>query len=221
MCANRWRYRVREWLAPWEMTTNPEPAPGAARQAQRRARETSRVFFALWPAATVRRALEALARDCAARTGGRAPEAANLHLTLAFIGEVPTSRIDSLRSVGHDAAAIVPPFVLTLDRVGAFHKQDIAWVGTSQSNGSIQALVDDLFARLTAVGVELERRPFHPHVTLARRARTRALDSTRDGLSAQPIVWNVSRLTLATSTHAQGALRYVAADTWPLRGRSL
>ena len=176
------------------------------------------MFFALWPDDEVRRALETLARDCVLRTGGRAPDAANLHLTLAFIGEVPTSRVASLREIGQSVAAALSPFTLTLDRIGAFHKQDIAWVGSAQDNPPIQALADHLSARLTAAGFELERRPFHPHVTLARRARTRSLDSTRGGALAASIVWNVSRLTLAASTHAEGALRYVAVDAWPLDG---
>ena len=177
------------------------------------------MFFALWPDDTVRQALDMLARDCILRTGGRAPDAANLHLTLAFIGEASASRVATLRKIGSSAAASLSPFTLTLDRIGAFHKQDIAWVGSAQHNPPIHALADHLATKLSMAGFELEHRPFHPHVTLARRARTRALDSTRDGALAKAIVWNVSWLTLAASTHADGALRYVAVDAWPLEGR--
>ena len=192
---------------------------GAARGAPPTPRDTSRVFFALWPDAAVRRALETLARDCVAQTDGRAPDAANLHLTLAFIGEVSASRVDTLREIGRNAAAAAQPFALTLDRVGAFHKQEIAWVGASRIDAALQALADGLSQQSIAAGFDLERRPFHPHVTLARRARTRALDSMRGGALAGPIVWNVSTLTLAASTHAQGVLRYDAVDAWPLRGQ--
>jgi 2'-5' RNA ligase len=179
------------------------------------AEETSRVFFALWPDGEARRSLDTLARDCALRTGGRAPDAANLHLTLAFIGEASAQRVAMLREIGKSAAASLPPFTLTLDRIGAFRKQDIAWVGPAQENPPIRTLADYLYAQLTAAGFELERRPFHAHVTLARRARMP--DPMRNGAWA-PIVWNVSRLTLAASTHAQGVLRYVAIDAWPLAG---
>jgi 2'-5' RNA ligase len=178
-----------------------------------------RVFFALWPDEAVRSVLESLARECVARAGGRAPDPANLHLTLAFIGEVPAKRVDTLREIGRTVAAAVPPFALTLDRVGAFHKQDIAWVGSSRDHGAVQALADELSKELTASGFELESRPFHPHVPPARRARTRALDSTRRGAPPAPIVWNASRLTLVASTHVKGALRYDAVDAWPFSGR--
>ena len=187
----------------------------AARGTPSAVRDTLRVFFALWPDAVVRRGLEALAVDCVARTGGRAPNATNLHLTLAFIGEVSASRVATLREIGSSAATAVRPFALILDRIGVFHKQDIAWVGTSRATETIEALAGEVARRATAAGFDLERRPFHPHVTLARRARTRALALTRDGL-VTPIVWNVSALTLASSTHAQGVLRYDAIDAWRL-----
>jgi 2'-5' RNA ligase len=184
------------------------------------ARDTARVFFAAWPDPEAQAALEKLARDCAARTGGRAPDPANLHVTLAFIGNVDPGRVVILREAGSRAAAAATPFTLVLDRIGAFRKQEIAWLGCSRVSEAMQALADGLFAQLAAAGFALERRPFRPHVTLARRARTRALDSTRDGALAAPVVWNVSRLTLNASTHALGALRYVPIDSWPLGGGS-
>jgi len=177
-----------------------------------------RVFFAVWPDQEVRDALELLARDCAARTSGRAPDPANLHVTLAFIGNVDAHGVAVLREIGRNAAAAAAPFALILDRIGAFHKQEIAWLGCSRLDSEMQSLADGLFSRLAAAGFELEDRLYRPHVTLARRARTRALDWTSDGALGRPIVWNVSRLTLTASTHAQGALRYVAIDSWPLGG---
>jgi 2'-5' RNA ligase len=192
-----------------------ETAPGKTPPS---ARETARVFFAVWPDPDVRAALEMLARECAARTAGRAPDPANLHVTLAFVGNVDEQGVVLLREIGRNAAAAATPFALILDRIGAFHRQELAWLGCSRVNEAMQALADGLFSQLTAAGFQLEHRPFRPHVTLARRARTRALDSTRDGALAAPVVWNVSRLTLNTSTHAQRPLRYVAIDSWPLGG---
>ena len=194
-----------------------ETAPGKAPAA---ARETARVFYAVWPDPDVRAALAMLARECVARTAGRAPDPANLHVTLAFVGNVDANRVVVLREIGRNAAAAATPFALILDRIGAFHRQAIAWLGCSRVDEAMQALADGLCSQLTAAGFELERRPFRPHVTLARRARTRALDTTRDGALAAPVVWNVSRLTLNASTQAQGALRYVAIDSWPLGGSS-
>ncbi len=178
---------------------------------------TSRVFFALWPDAGVCGTLASLARDCAVRTGGRAPTATNLHLTLAFIGNVTASRVLTLREIGPIAAAAVPPFKLTLDRIGAFHKQGIAWAGPSSPDVALKRLSRTLGDELAAAGFELERRVFHPHVALVRRGRTRLLDATRGGAPlAAPVVWNVARLTLAASEQARGGSRYLALDDWAL-----
>ena len=193
-------------------------AEAGSSQTPSNARDGPRVFFAVWPDPDVRAALEMLARDCAARTGGRAPDPANLHLTLAFIGTVDRSRVVILREIGSNAAAAAKPFALILDRIGAFHRQEIAWLGCSHVSEAMQGLADGLLSQLTATGFDLESRPFCPHVTLARRARTRALEWTRDGALATPVVWNVSRLALTASTQAQGALRYVVIDSWPLGG---
>ncbi|MDH5265059.1 MAG: RNA 2',3'-cyclic phosphodiesterase, partial [Betaproteobacteria bacterium] len=57
----------------------------------------ARLFFALWPDAAARAALADLARATANRYGGRAVPAANLHLTLVFLGEVDPARIAALR----------------------------------------------------------------------------------------------------------------------------
>ena len=186
------------------------PAPGAA----------SRVFFALWPDTGACAALDALARACAAQTGGRAPAGENLHLTLAFIGNVTASRARQLGEIGAVAAAAVPPFTLTLDRIGAFHKQGLAWAGPSSPDASLERLARKLGNELAGAGFELEQRAFHPHVTLVRRGRTRLLDVARVGTAlATPIVWNVARMTLAVSQQARGGSRYLALDEWALGAR--
>jgi len=57
---------------------------------------TIRLFFALWPDDATRRALAACASAVVAQTGGREVAAGNLHLTLAFIGERPTTLVPTL-----------------------------------------------------------------------------------------------------------------------------
>lgn len=61
-----------------------------------------RLFFALEPDPAVRRALASLARALARATGGRVPQAEILHLTLAFLGQVPAGRHAELAAIGAD-----------------------------------------------------------------------------------------------------------------------
>jgi 2'-5' RNA ligase len=170
-----------------------------------------RIFFALWPDAGTRDALSALASDIAARARGRTPAAGNLHLTLAFLGDVAVTRLTVLRAIGAAVASAVPPFALTFDRVGAFGDAGIAWAGTSAPPRELERLTQLLNGALAKEGFPIERRPFHPHVTLARRCRSPA-----GAGSVAPIAWNVERIVLNASERSPHGLRYRELDAWPL-----
>ena len=162
-----------------------------------------RVFFALWPDADARDRLAAAAKDVAARTKGRAPPAANLHVTLAFIGDVAPERIGALCAIGASVAASATPFVLTLDCAGTFRGTGIAWAGASSLPPSLVELARSLAAGLVAQGFPVEQRAFTPHVTLARRCKTPSLASL-----GAPIGWTVTRLALDASESARDGPRY-------------
>ena len=170
-----------------------------------------RAFFAAWPDAGVCAALAAQARDIAAQARGRAPVAANLHLTLAFVGDAPPSRVAALCAIGEVAAAAGSSFHLTLDCGGMFRAAGIAWIGASESPGELQRLVQELGVGLAAQGFALERRAFRPHITLARRCRTPAKITI-----AAPIDWAVGRIALYASEPASGGPSYRELAGWPL-----
>jgi len=174
-----------------------------------------RVFFAVWPDATARNVLDALARDCAARTGGRAAVSSNLHLTLAFVGEIETSRVATLQAIGLAATAAVAPFTLALDRIGAFRSAGITWIGTSTLAPALGHIVQRLTDELSNAGFPTERRPFQPHVTLARRCRQVASAEL-----VAPIAWRVESVVLNGSESVRGGVQYRALAECPLPGRA-
>jgi 2'-5' RNA ligase len=114
-----------------------------------------RVFFALWPDADARDRLAGAARDVAARTKGRAPPAANLHVTLAFIGDVAPERIGPLCAIGASVAASTAPFVLTLDSTGTFsrnrHRMGRRYVAAATARRSRAQCRGKLSLRRTSV----------------------------------------------------------------------
>jgi 2'-5' RNA ligase len=170
-----------------------------------------RTFFALWPDSPARDALAALARDTVVQAQGRAPAAENLHLTLAFLGDVAATRIVTLHAIGLAVASAVPPFTLTLDRVGAFRAAEIAWAGTSATLPEFERLVRLLSSALAKERFPTERRPFQPHVTLARRCR-RSVSAP----IAVPIAWTVERITLNASATLPDGPRYRLLADWRL-----
>jgi len=183
--------------------TLPEPGPRDA--------PPLRVFFALWPDAGARVALAALARDTAVQARGRAPPVGNLHLTLAFLGDVAAARIAALDAIGLAVAAAAPLFTLTLDRVGAFGDGRIAWAGTSAPPRDLERLVQSLTGALAKDGFPTERRAFHPHVTLARHCRRPA-----GSAAIAPIAWRIEQITLNASELSPRGPRYRELGAWPL-----
>jgi RNA 2',3'-cyclic 3'-phosphodiesterase len=163
--------------------------------------QTLRVFFALVPDADTQALLGALARDVAVRAGGRAIVDANIHLTLAFVGDVGIERIDVLR----DVVDALPrdAFVLALDCVGAFRHSDIAWIAPSQVPATLLELQSLLVAALGKDDFRIEQRPFHAHVTLARRC-TRHITKG----PSKPIEWRVDRVALLASIARNGGVCY-------------
>lgn len=78
------------------------------------------------------------------RYGGRAIPAENLHLTLAFLGEVTLEAVPRLK----DAVASVfeKSFDLVLDRTGCWPQSGIGWLGPSEAPDELIALHDRLVA---------------------------------------------------------------------------
>jgi 2'-5' RNA ligase len=171
---------------------------------------TRRVFFALLPLAAAATALAALAAALAARVGGRVTETASIHLTLAFLGDVPAARLPDLESIGA-ATAAQPAFAVALDTIGAFRKAQVAWVAPSAPPAGLLALARDLHGRLQGAGFAFDARAFRPHVTLARKC-TLALADER----CPPLSWAADAVVLVASTLAPAGARYAALARWPL-----
>lgn len=169
--------------------------------------ETARVFLALFPAPDQRRALGDLAQECAEHSGGRAVPAANLHLTLAFLGEL---RPPQLRAVCDIAAAMaLAPFEMVFDRVGFWRKRGIVWAGCGETPAALVALVEDLRAGLGRVGFQVETRPYVAHITLVRKARR------SPQVRMAPLVWPVTDFCLVRSTLSRSAAHYEVIERWP------
>ena len=89
----------------------------------------------------------------------------NLHLTLAFLGEVPGTGpvVQAMNRVQAEA------FPLDLAGFGTFSRDggELCWVGVKR-NAQLDSLYRLLWAELAKAGFRPESRPFKPHLTLAR-----------------------------------------------------
>jgi len=170
-----------------------------------------RLFFALQPDADARRLLAAVAQEVAQSALGRAPRPENLHVTLAFLGEIGAERMADVAIIGTHAAAAVTPFTMALDHIGMFRRAGIAWLAPTTTPPSLARLFATLRDGLQAAGLRVEERAFHPHVTLARRCAKPLQE--RD---APRIEWRVDSLQLMASETRPDGPRYTELASWPL-----
>ncbi len=130
-------------------------------------------------------------------TGGNFTRADNLHLTLAFIGET----LDLRGARAALAAVSAPPFVLTLNGAGRFG--DLYWAGLEKS-AALTALAASMQQALRDRGFAIEKRPFKPHITLARQLRSEGPVS----LKVPRLSMTVGRISLMRSDRVNGRLTY-------------
>ena len=141
--------------------------------------------------------------------GGRRMRRETLHLTLAFIGDVPPGRLAELRGI---AGAIRPPaFNLLFDRRHCLARRKIFWAAASAVSPRLRELAAALNERLKA-DFRTEERPFAAHVTLLRHARCdKALPA--GGLH---IEWPVRDFVLVESELQPEGASYRIIGRWPL-----
>src|SRR5437868_2611367 len=90
-----------------------------------------------------------------------------LHLTLRFVGEVDRPVADDLAgALGNVSTA---PFAARITGVGRFEQRNSGalWAGVEPKE-PLAALAAKIERVCLAVGLEPERRAYHPHITLAR-----------------------------------------------------
>ncbi len=174
-------------------------------------RSVLRLFFALWPEPALRAELAAIAADLRSACGGRAPPPANIHLTLAFIGPLAASRLPELTGIA--AGLQAAPFDLTLDRIGCWRAQRLAWAAPRHCPAALAALTGALRDGLQAGSFPVERRSFRPHVTLLRD-----IASPPEWEDCRALRWRARSFVLASSEAAPRGVRYRVIGEWPLAG---
>jgi len=97
----------------------------------------------------------------------------NLHISLAFLGEVPENQINGLSGILTAVSNGAGPFTLKICGAGTFgppRHPRVLWAGIS-SSPDLPALHKALSARLREHGFPADDRDYSPHVTLARFTR--------------------------------------------------
>ena len=151
--------------------------------------------------------------------GARWVQAEQIHLTLAFLGEVDEPTFELLsEELGR---VKVPEFRLCFSDVGCFpdrHRPRVLWIGL-EPQPRLQALAAMVREAVRSCGIHQEERPFSPHITLARLKlpHSREADAFLDQPHKQKLPpFLVREFTLFQSRlTAQGAV-HIPLTNYPL-----
>ncbi|KEA53146.1 2'-5' RNA ligase [Mangrovibacter sp. MFB070] len=172
--------------------------------------ETKRLFFAIALPAPLQQEIIDWRATHFPETTGRPVAAANLHLTLAFLGDVTSEKQQVLMQLARRIRQ--GAFALTLDDAGLWVRSQVIWLGTRSPARGLLSLADMLRAQAARNGCYQSPQPFHPHITLWRNA-------ARDArLPAPGFRWSftVSSFALYESQFARGRTRYTPLAEFPL-----
>ncbi|MCJ8502183.1 RNA 2',3'-cyclic phosphodiesterase [Desulfatitalea alkaliphila] len=148
---------------------------------------------------------------------------ANIHLTLKFLGEIPSQRVAKVTDAMQAAGRETPPLSLMVQGMGVFpgiRAPKVLWVGLGGATEALGRMQARLEERLAEVGFAPERRPFKAHLTLARIKARLDADRLLQGLQAAggyaPRPFEVQEMVLYRSE-----LRPRGAVYTPLAGTAL
>lgn len=145
-----------------------------------------------------------------------------LHLTLHFIGEVPTERAELVRMSFANLAPKSGQIKLRTGKLGVFPNEKrprILWIGLEGQTDKLTALHREVGGMLDRLGIEREQTSFKPHLTLG-RARDSVdqlfpfqLTEAFDSKSIQEIVshsveFTISEVILYRSVLEKSGARY-------------
>lgn len=193
-------------------------------------REVVRVFVAVRPSDEARGHLAAAVE----RIQSQIPEGIQwaipdgLHLTLKFLGDIPSENVAPLLVCMAEAAALQPAFRLRLGGLGMFpnrHRPRVLWAGIGGDTDALGVLQQAAEANINSLGYRPEERPFRPHITLGRPRRRVAdkqlarIGDVVESLDPPPAVsWHVDYVQLMRSElHPTGAIYTVLGEA-PLAG---
>jgi 2'-5' RNA ligase len=144
-----------------------------------------------------------------------------VHLTLVFLGEVADRLVPAV--VESLAAGIAqPPFEIALGGVGVFPLRGaprVLWLGIAEGAAALGAMQRTLAQRAADLELPLERRAFHPHLTLGRWKQSRPSDREQALKAGRPEV--IVRTPVAHATLFQSRLSASGPSYTPLARANL
>jgi 2'-5' RNA ligase len=133
-----------------------------------------RAFVGIFLAPSLRAAVQSFCDELtaarpSAKTAIKWVEPENFHLTLKFLGNVPSATLPALTQALHEAAS--PAFEISFGQADAFPsllQPQTLWIGVQDGQQHLSALAERIQVQLDAIGFPKDTRQFSAHLTIGR-----------------------------------------------------
>ncbi len=147
----------------------------------------------------------------------------NLHLTLKFLGECESSKLDAIKDALSRATVEVPAFSMHLSGYGAFPERGPVRILWAAAEGPLVSLHAKIDSELSLIDFERDDRDFHPHVTLFRVKGLSRGDCLRcrellKDLAIPLVPQSVATIVLFQSVPMPTGTKYIGLEEFSLKG---
>lgn len=163
-----------------------------------------RLFFALWPDDATRQRFGNLIHNL--QGYGRPVSCMNVHATLVFLGNLDEAKQAAMIQAAD--TIVIEPMRLTFDQLHYWKKPAVVCLCAQLVDMRVSALVEQLTAAALRNRIDIDSRPYKPHVTLLRKAK--GLPQT----SVESIVWQANGFCLAESCSTPHGVQYRVLKHW-------
>jgi 2'-5' RNA ligase len=148
------------------------------------------------------------------------------HITSHFIGKAGNEEIEILKAILREAVSGTEPFTVNVQGIGFFPNADhprVLWSGVSPVD-KLSKLYYRTGALLRREGFETDKRPYSPHITLARIKHCNDPGVTKDIESSYKErifgTLDINEIILYESRLSPEGAKYIPLARYPLAGHS-
>lgn len=145
------------------------------------------------------------------------------HFTLQFWEDQTEEWLKNAHTEIQNYCSQIPTFKITITTAGCFptkHSPKIFWIGSDpKENLQLIELVNRIQSITKQLGLEPEKKPFHPHITIGRGKGKISQDLIQnlETVTFHPLEFQCTELRIMKSMLAQSGSTYTTLFTIPLK----
>lgn len=166
--------------------------------------------------------VQSLLKEKIPRGGVRWVDPQGIHLTLKFLGPVPTAKVAEIAAALNQASQGIGWFSLSFGGLGCFPSAinpRVIWVGCQTFDDNLKRLHSKIEEQLEPLGFAPENRSFNPHLTLGRVKENARSGARHDlgGIISATSIGELGQVEVPEITLMQSILKPSGAEYTPLQ----